>query len=294
MRRGLILSVAILLDAGLFVLNLLVARADGSRAVLSQAVFNIADLVGSGMLAWGVLASRRPPDVDHPFGYGKERFFWAYTASLVTFSLAGAAVLLEGISQAAAPHPLVDLRTAVAVLALTFGTSVGEVLLLLTELAADRSGVQDFLESSHQGMKTIFYQDLVGSVGSAFALGGIVAVDLTGNAALDGIGAAGVGLLMLLTGILLASESRALLVGKSLDRNVGHRIVALVERDPRVRTVRSLQSMLLGPEDALLALRLNFEDGLTTDDIERAIDDIGRALRREHPELRHVIIEPES
>ncbi|MHB8352579.1 MAG: cation diffusion facilitator family transporter [Thermoplasmata archaeon] len=294
MRRSLILSVAILLDAGLFVLNLVVAHSDGSRAVLSQAVFNIADLVGSGMLAWGVLASRRPPDVDHPFGYGKERFFWAYTASLITFTLAGAAVLVEGLSQAVVPHPVVDVRTALLVVGITLGTSVGEVLLILRELAADRHPVQDFLGSSQQGMKTIFYQDLVGTVGSAFALGGLIAVDLTGNPVLDGIGAAGVGLLMLLTGILLASESRALLVGKALSRSEGGRIVVLVKRDPRVRNVRSLQSMLLGPDDALLALRLNFVDGLTTDDIERAIDDIGRELRSAHPVLRHVIIEPES
>lgn len=294
MRRSLILSVAIVLDAGLFLLNLTVAQADGSRAVLSQAVFNIADLVGSAMLAWGVLASRRPPDVDHPFGYGKERFFWAYTASLVTFTLAGAAVLLEGVSQSLVPHPVVDLRIAVAVVSVTLATSLGEVLLILRELAADRHAVQDFLESSHQGMKTIFYQDLVGTVGSAVALGGLIAVDLTGDSVLDGIGAAGVGLLMLLTGILLATESRTLLIGKALSRSDGGQIVAMIEQDSRVRKVRSLQSMLLGPDDALLTLRLNFEDGLTTDEIERAIDEIGQRLRTAHPVLRHVIIEPES
>ncbi|MGI0053602.1 MAG: cation diffusion facilitator family transporter [Thermoplasmata archaeon] len=294
MRRGLILAVAIFLDAALFVLNLWVAEGDGSRAVLSQAVYNAADLVGSVMIAWGAAVSRRPADLQHPFGYGKERFFWAFAASLVTFSLAGAGVFLEGASQAIAPHPITDPGAALLVVGITLGASVAGVLLILQELRADRRAIQSFLESSHQGMKTIFYQDLVGTAGSAFAFGGLVGFELTGNPALDGIGAAGVGLLMLLIGIVLAAESRELLVGKALGTSEVKRILALVEHDSRVRSVRGLQSMLLGPDDALLALRLNFADGLTTDEIERAIEEIGGALRIENPVLKHVVLEPEA
>ncbi len=294
MRSGFLISVAIVLDAVLFVLNLYVSLQDHSRAVLSQAVYNIADLIGSAMLAWGLLASRRPPDVTHPFGYGKERFFWAFAASLVTFSLAGVGVLVTGIDQAISPAPIGPVNDGLVVVGLTLLTSVAGLLLVLRELRLGDRSVESFLASSQQGIKTIFYQDLVSTIGSATALVGLVVIFFTNDPAIDGLTASAVGILLLLTGFVLAAESRELLVGKALSITDAGRLVARVERDPRVRSVRSFQSMMLGPEDALLALRLNFQDGLTTDEIERTIDDIGASLRAEMPIIKHLIIEPES
>jgi cation diffusion facilitator family transporter len=294
MRSGFLIAVSIAIDAVLFALNLDVAIQDHSHAVLSQAVYNIADLVGSVMLAWGLLSSLRPPDVSHPFGYGKERFFWAFAASLVTFSLAGVEVLLSGIQQAIAPQPLGPLGDGLLVVGITLIASVIGVGLVLRELERSRRSMQSFLESSQQGIKTIFYQDVVSAVGSGLAFVGLIFVYLTRQPILDGLTAAGVGVLMLITGFVLAAEARELLVGKALSLSDASRLVAIVERDPRVRRVRSFQSMMLGPDDALLALRLNFQDGLTTDEIERTIDEIGAKLRAEMPGLRHLVIEPES
>ena len=294
MRSGFLISVAILLDAALFLLNLDVALRDHSRAVLSQAVFNIADLVGSAMLAWGLVASQRPPDVNHPFGYGKERFFWAFAASLVTFSLAGVGVLFTGIEQAVVPEAIASVEDGLIVVGVTLLTSVAGLLIVLRELRLARGTVGSFLASSHQGMKTIFYQDVVSTVGSATALVGLGVVYATHDPAIDGLTASAVGVLLLLTGFVLAAESRELLVGKALSLHDASRLIALIERNPRVRRVRSFQSMMLGPDDALLALRLNFQDGLTTDEIESTIDEIGASLRNEMPALKHLVIEPES
>jgi cation diffusion facilitator family transporter len=294
MRSGFILSSAIVLDAVLFVLNLVVALAGNSRAVYSQAVFNVADLIGLGMLSWGYLASLRPPDVDHPFGYGKERFFWAFSASLVTFSLAGTGVLASGLEQAISPQPVSHVGEGLLIVGATMISSLVGVYVVLRELRATRSTVVSFLESAQQSIKTIFYQDVVSAVGSLFAFFGLVVVYRTGDAFYDGVTAAGVGTLMLLAGVLLAAESRPLLVGKSLSSAQAGQVLTLVERHPRVRRVRGVQSMMLGPEDALLALKINFQDGLTTDDIERTIDEISLLIRTEMPVIRHLIIEPES
>jgi cation diffusion facilitator family transporter len=294
MRTGFVLWVSLLLGAVLFLLNLDVAGVGGSRAVLSQAVYNVADLIGSGMLMWGLVAARRPPDIKHPFGYGKERFFWAFAASLVTFSLSGTGVLILGIDQMLNPHPVTDLPNSVLVVGVTLLASVASLAIILRELRRTQSSVSSFLGSAQQSVKTIFYQDLVSAAGSALAFVGIVAVYETGRPFLDGATAVGVAVMMLLTGVVLAAESRELLVGKALSLQQARQIVARVERDARVRRVRSFQSMMLGPEDALLALRLNFTDGLTTDEIERAIDDIAASIRSELPFIRHLVIEPES
>jgi divalent metal cation (Fe/Co/Zn/Cd) transporter len=93
---------------------------------------------------------------------------------------------------------------------------------------------------------------------------------------------------------VLAAESRDLLVGKSLSRPEAGKILALVERHPKVRRVRAVQSMMLGPEDALLALKINFADGLTTDQLEVIIDEVSAEVRRISPVVRHLVIEPES
>lgn len=294
MRQGFVLSASIVLDAALFGLNLFVALLGGSRVVLSQAVFAGADLVGLVMLGWGFLASQRAPDVDHPFGYGKERFFWAFIASLVTFSLAGLGVLITGIDQALAPRSLTQPLLSLLVVGGTLAASLVGLWVVLKELRSTQSSVVSFLESSQQSMKTVFYQDLVSAVGSTLAFGGIAAVYATGSDVLDGLVAAGVGLVMMLTGIFLAAESRELLVGKSLTRLETSRILAIVEKHPRLRRVRGIQSMLLGPDDALLALKLNFQDGMTTDEIEHTIDEISFTLRNAMPVIRHIIIEPES
>ena len=106
--------------------------------------------------------------------------------------------------------------------------------------------------------------------------------------------AVGVGVLLSVTGVLLAGESRELLVGKAISPGEARRVLDLVEKDARVRKVRGLQSMMLGPEDILVALRVNFQDGLTTDQIEGAIDQISARLRESFPMMRHLLIEPES
>jgi cation diffusion facilitator family transporter len=294
MRPQVIITATMVLDAALFALNLAVAIISGSRAVLSQAVYVLSDMVGGVLLVWGFVVSRRPADHDHPFGYGKERFFWAFTASLLTFTVAGIVVIVPSISQITNPGPVKDLGDALIVVAATGIVSVIGIAVTLRELRRGQQSLANFLESSHQGLKMVFYQDVVSVFGSLIALVGLVLVAQTRSDAFDGVSALGVGALLLVTGFLLAAETRELLVGKAISREEERKVFELVERDPRVRKVRGLQSMMLGPDDVLLALRVNFQDALTTDQLETAIDQISISLRESFPSLRHLLIEPES
>jgi cation diffusion facilitator family transporter len=294
MRTQVIVWATIALNATLFVLNLSVAAVSGSAAVLSQAVYALTDLVGSLLLMWGVIASQRPPDYDHPFGFGKERFFWAFSASLVTFTIAGLLVLTDGIEQVASPHHLTNVTAALLVLAATLGLSGVGIWVTLRELRRAQQAIQVFLESAQIGLKTIFYQDVVSVIGSVVAFAGVAVVHETGNETADGLVASIVGILMILTGLVLAAESRELLIGKAISPVQARAVLAIVERDAQVRKVRSFQSMMLGPDDVLIALRINFQDGLDTDQLEQAIDRISGAVRVAFPPVRHLVIEPES
>jgi len=294
MRPSFVYTATVVIDLLLVALNGVVADIGQSRIVLSEAVFSLADLLGGVMLLWGLVVSQREPDETHPFGRGKERFFWAFAASLVTFSLTGLGVFLVGFQQFADPHRVTDVGLGLLVVGATLAASSVGILILLRELRSTHASLSSFLISTQLGLKTVFYQDLISALASAVAFGGLLAVYRTGNGTLDGLTSMGVGTILVATGFLLAAESRELLVGKGITAGEAKEMLALVARSPRVRKVRTFQSMMLGPDEILLAIRINFVDGLTTDQIEIAIDDIGSFLRRKYPRIRHIIIEPES
>ena len=294
MRPQVIIIATLVLNAGLFVANLAVALLSGSRTVLAQAIYTVTDLAGSALLLWGLHVSRRPADYLYPFGRGKERFFWAFVSILVTFTIAGIIALVTGVEQAISPAPIRHIGAGLIVIAASLAVSVGGIWITLRELRYSRSTLQALLESANQGLKSIFYQDLVTIGGCVVAFGGLLVVYRTGYDWVDGVTAAIEGFLLVATGFLLTAESREYLIGRALAPEVARALLGVVQQDPRVGRVRSLQSMLLGPDDALLALRINFHDGLTTDQIETAIDEITLSLQRSYPVLRHIIIEPES
>jgi cation diffusion facilitator family transporter len=294
MRPQVVLTTTVLLNAVLFVANLWIALLSGSRTILAEAILTATDLVGSALLLWGLHLSRRPADVQHPFGFGKERFFWAFVSIVITFAIAGIVALVTGIDQWVSPRPIGHLPEGLAIVAATLVASLIGISVTLRELRLGRETLQALLESSHEGLKSVFYQDAVAIAGAVIALAGLTAVYETHLDAIDGAIAAVEGVLLVSAGFVLTAESREYLIGRALDPSVARDLLGLVERDPRVARVRSVQSMQLGPDDALVALRINFQDGLTTDQLEAAIDQVSAAVRAAYPVVRHLIIEPES
>jgi cation diffusion facilitator family transporter len=294
MRPQVVIIATLLLNATLFAVNLTVALLSGSRAVLSQAIYTITDLVGSAFLLWGLYLSRRPADYDRPFGHGRERFFWAFVSIVVTFTVAGLLALTVGFEQLVAPEKISHISYALIVVGGTVLASIAGIYVTLRELRRSRETLGALLASANQGLKSIFYQDLVAIVGAIAAFIGLLVVYRTGNEAVDGLTAVIEGLILFAAGVVLSAESREYLVGRALRPADTRAILSFGERDPRVAKVRGLYSMLLGPDDALLALRINFQDGLTTDQLEQAIDQVTAAIRKVRPTVHHVVIEPES
>ncbi|HYB77349.1 MAG TPA: cation diffusion facilitator family transporter [Thermoplasmata archaeon] len=294
MRPQIVIIATLLLNGALFALNLEVATISGSRAVLAQAIYSVTDLVGSVLLLWGLYASRLPADYRHPFGRGKERFYWALISIVVTFTIAGILALSAGVDQLTSPVAISHIGEALLVVGASLAVSAAGIAVTLRELRLSRQTLQSLLESRQLGLKSVFYQDVVTIFGCLVAFSALVVVDRTGAYAADGAAAIIEGVLLVITGLVLTLESRGLLIGQALEPDEARAILGVVEKDPRVTKVRGLQSMVLGPDDALLALRVNFHDGLTTDQIEAAIDQVTHALKQSHPVLRHVIIEPES
>ncbi|MCI4372410.1 MAG: cation diffusion facilitator family transporter [Thermoplasmata archaeon] len=294
MRPQVVIVATLLLNASLFAVNLVVALLSGSRAVLSQAIYTVTDLVGSAFLLWGLYLSRRAADYDRPFGHGRERFFWAFVSIVVSFTVAGLLALTVGFEQIVSPEKISHIGYGLIVVGGTVLASIAGIYVTLRELRHSRETLASLLASANQGLKSIFYQDLVAIVGAIAAFVGLLIVYKTGDNAVDGITAVVEGMILFAAGVVLSAESREYLVGRALQPAETRAILSIVERDPRVAKVRDVHSMLIGPDDALLALRINFQDGLTTDQIEQTIDQVTAAIRKARPTVHHVVIEPES
>ncbi|MGP8135706.1 MAG: cation diffusion facilitator family transporter, partial [Thermoplasmata archaeon] len=206
MRPLVILLTTLLLNAALFALNLFVSILSGSRVVLAEAIYAIADLIGSALLVWGLYRSRRPPDHEHPFGFGKERFFWAFMASFVTFTVAGLVVLFTGVERVLSPQPVSDVLAGTVAVGLALLASIGGILVALSELRRSRESVRSLLESAHLGVKTIFLQDVVSVVASGVAFAGIALVAFDNFELADGISACIVGALLLAAGLAISVQ----------------------------------------------------------------------------------------
>ena len=159
MRSQVVIIATLLLNGSLFAFNLLVAISSGSRAVLAQAIYAITDLVGSALLLWGLYASHLPADYRHPFGRGKERFYWALVSIVITFTIAGILALTTGVSQVSSPNPVSHIGDALLVVGATLGVSAVSIAVTLREVRRSQQTLQSLLESRHIGLKSVFYQD---------------------------------------------------------------------------------------------------------------------------------------
>lgn len=288
------ISITLLADGLLFVLILVVSVISRSEAVLSEALYQLSDVASGGLLLYAIWSSLRPPDELHPFGYGLERFFWSFVSGVFVFSVNGAVSILSGVFDAFNGHPVKAIGWSIFVLSVTVVASSGSLLYLLARKRKIYDPKPGSLQQYHQGVRTVLLQDVMSIVSSLIAIAALILVYYTHDNIYDSSAAVLNGLLLLVTGLVLSSESRGLLIGKGLNRAQMLRITRDLQTLPNVNRVRDVKTIYLGPDSLMIVIRINFRDGLTTDQLEHSIDVVQGELGRRMPELKHVIIEPES
>ncbi len=288
------ISITLIADGLLFVLILFISVLSRSEAVLSEALYQLSDVASGGLLLYAIWSSLRPPDELHPFGYGLERFFWSFVSGVFVFSVNGAVSILSGVFDAFNGHRVSNIGWSVLVLLITVVTSMASLLYIMSRKRQMFDRKPDSIEQYHQGVRTVLLQDVMSIVSSCVAIGALGFVYYTGDNLYDSAAAVINGILLLITGIVLSAESRGLLIGRGVGRREMVRITRDLQTLPNVNRVRDIKTIYLGPESLLIVLRINFRDGLTTDQLEQSIDVVQGELARRMPELKHVIVEPES
>jgi cation diffusion facilitator family transporter len=283
-------------NLGIALMKLFAFVVTGSGAMLAEGVHSIADSGNQGLLLLGNRKSTRTPDEAHPFGYGRERFFWAFVVSMVLFSVGALFSIFDGIEKLRSPHSLDSPTIAVGVL---LGAMVLEGLSFRTALREGRplkgsSSWWRFIRlAKNPEIPILLLEDLAALIGLSLALAAVVLADVTGNPDFDAYGSLGIGALLAVVAVILAVEMRSLLIGESATPEVQRRIIGAIESSDGVRKIIHMRTEHLGPEDLLVAAKIEFDLDLTIRELADVIDGVERAVRAEVPEARMIFIEPD-
>ena len=269
----------------------------GSAGLLAEAGHSLADTGNQALLLLGSRRAQRQRDAKHPFGYGSERYFWAFVVALVMFSMGGLFALYEGIDKLRHPHRADQLGVAIAILglsiileALSLRTAVREVG---EEKPAGMSWMAFIRRTKSPELPTVLLEDTAALIGLVLALAGVILAQVTGNPRWDAVGSVAIGVLLIVVAFVLAREMKGLLVGEAADPEVERAIIDAVNAAPRVRRVIHLRTMHVGPDEALVALKVEFDHSLGIHELADAIDETERHLRDAVPLAKTVYIEPD-
>jgi cation diffusion facilitator family transporter len=276
------------LAAGLF---------SGSSAMLSEAAHSFADTITEVFLYVALVRGRQPADEQHPFGYGKESFVWAFIAALFTFVGGACFSIYHGITSIAGDEKSGDFLWSYAVLAISFVAEGASFLRAQRQVAGEsrRWGVtrSRFLRlTPDTTVKAVYFEDSAALIGLLLAGLGLLLTQLTGDEVWDGVGSVAIGVLLFLVAAILARSNASLLVGRSVPRRMHNQIAEDLSGIPIVVAVPTLLTMQLGPGDILVAAKVDFDDDVTGGEIEEASDEAERRLRARYPMIRYVFLDP--
>ena len=281
-------------NVAIAVTKFIVAAITGSSAMLSEAVHSQVDTGNGLLLLFGMRRSARPPDETHPFGHGKELYFWSLIVAILIFGIGGGISVYEGIHHIRNPEPMTNLGWSYGVLAVALLFESGSWLVAYREFRRGQGGrgwLAAVRASKDPTTYTVLLEDSAAIAGLLIAFIGIALGQLTGRPELDGAASLAIGLVLAGVAVFLAHESKGLLVGESADPAIVRNVRRIVESDLAVARFGRALTMQLGPNDVLLALEVQFRPELTADDVSRAVDRIDSRIREAHPGVRHTFVE---
>jgi cation diffusion facilitator family transporter len=288
---------AFLANLGIAVAKLVGFAVTRSAGLLAESMHSLADTGNQALLMFGSKRGNREADEAHPFGYGPERYFWAFVVALVLFSLGGLFALYEGIQKLSHPHVVESPIVAFVILALaillesySLRTAVHEA----QEVKVEAMGWWTFIRATKSPeLPVVLLEDTGALLGLVFALAGLGLAEITGNPRWDAVGSIAIGLLLVAIAIILAIEMKGLLIGESASEIDQQAIEAALTSPASVVGLIHLRTMHLGPDELLVAAKLEYRHELTISELAQAIDDTEAALRAAVPIAHTVYIEPD-
>ena len=292
-----VLYAAVIANIAIVIAKMIAAAVTGSSAMLSEGIHSLVDTGNGGLLLVGLQMSRRPADELHPFGYGRELYFWTMVVALAVFALGGGVSIYEGIMHLLRPHALEHLKTTYIVLACSAvfeGTSLIIALYEFRKMNPGLTLLRAIRRSKDPASFTVIFEDSAAVLGIAIAasatfLGQRYHIDW-----LDGAASILIGLLLMFVAFLLGGKTKALLIGEGLDKTALHAICQMAADVPGVERSGYPFTTFFGPHDALLAMTVQFRRGVSSRQVELSVDQIEERVRLQYPEIKHIFLEVDS
>jgi cation diffusion facilitator family transporter len=287
---------AMLANAGIAVAKFTAYLFTGSASMLAESIHSVADTSNQGLLILGGRRAERIADDEHQFGYGRERYFWAFVVAMVLFSLGGVFSIYEGLEKIRQPHQLEAVAWAIGVLvagivleSFSFRTAIVEA-----EKVRGSMGWWQFIRTSRSPeLPVVLLEDAGALIGMTLALFGVGMTTLTGNAIWDGVGTLSIGVLLVVIAIMLTIEMQSLLIGEAASEDHVRKITDLVANHPSVSKVIDLKTQHIGPEELLVAGKVEFKRSLTMLGLSDVIDEVETSLRAAVPLAMRIYLEPD-
>jgi len=286
---------ALLANAGIAAAKFIGYLITGSSSMLAESVHSVADTSNQGLLLLGKNRAEREATATHPFGYGRDRYFYSFVVALLLFSLGAVFSLYEGVHKITDPHPVESPLVAIGILVVavvlesySFRTAIHES----RPLKGNRTWWRFIREATEPELPVVLLEDFGALVGLVLALAGIGLAMLTGDGVWDGVGTVGIGVLLGAIAIVLIIEMKSLLIGEGADAATLRTITAALEAG-RVERLLHIKTQYLGPDELLVAAKIALTSGLPVEDVAQAIDDAEQRIRTAVPQARIIYLEPD-
>ncbi len=267
----------------------------GSSAMLSEGIHSLVDTGNSGLLLLGTHRSRRPPDEAHPFGHGKELYFWSLIVAIVIFAGGGGMSIYEGITHIRHPAPVKDATWNYVVLGASAVFEGASWVIALRQLRKGRGPeglLRRIVRSKDPTSFMVLLEDSAALSGLVVAFVGVLLSHLLHAPILDGVASIVIGAILAAVAAFLAHESKGLLVGEGVDPQTLEALRAELQADPAVCKVGNALTMYFGPEQILLNAEVRFRPDLSAAELSAVIARLERVIRARHPGVTRIFIEP--
>ncbi|WP_288415702.1 cation diffusion facilitator family transporter [uncultured Novosphingobium sp.] len=296
-RKDIVLYGALAANIGIAIAKFVAAGISGSSSMATEGVHSLVDSGNQILLLYGQKRAARPPDKFHPFGYGRELYFWAFVVAILIFAVGAGVSIYEGIIHIWNPHPIEDPRLSYIVLGLAFLLEGASWTIAVREFrgsVGDKGWWQAIHRSKDPPGFIVLFEDSAALAGLVIAAVGVWASVYFQDPRIDGAASIVIGLVLAAVAVLLAREAKGLIIGEAADPNLIAQLRAVLDGHPQIEAVNHVRTVHTGPESVFVAVSADFVDTIPMGEAESLIEELEVAMKALSPTISSIYIRPEK